>query len=298
LTTFPNYSRTATLVRVASLRTAKSDDWVTLAGLGLAEETEEGFELSEAGRAFDDVANVYRQTADGMEILRHAYLGVPAVQVLMQGLHGRGPVPADGAHYMVARHGLFDPRDREGFGSLLKTLNELGIVAYAKRQATVRLAVPIADEESVEPVVVRLVQRDTPYTNRRHLRETLREAEDYLWWADPHFDKSALEPLSDEADPTRVSAIRILTGSMPSPAEMASHYRPFIEEMANRGITVEIRVVPGPDRDWHDRFIVTKSAVWNTPPTKMVTKGDYSEFTKTDNRPPFDEWWSKANPIS
>ena len=146
----------------------------------------------------------------------------------------------------------------EGFGSLLKTLNELGIVAYAKRQATVRLAVPIADEESVEPVVVRLVQRDTPYSNRRHRRETLREAEAYVWWADPHYDKSALEPLSDEADPTRISAIRILTGSMPSPAEIASHYRPFIDEMANRGITVEIRVVPGPDRDWHDRFIVSK----------------------------------------
>ena len=223
---------------------------------GLGEYIEHGLQLSDSGRAFDDAANVYHDTAAGMDQLRHAYMSLPAVQVLMQGLHGRGAVPASGAHHMVARHHLFDPRDREGFGALLRALNELRVVAYAKRQASVRLVIPIADEESEEPAVVRVVQPDTPFSNRRHLRETLRECEGYLWWADPHFHKSAFEPLSDEADPAKINTIRILTGSRPAPAEIASHYEPFAQEMANRGITVECRVVAPPDREWHDRFIV------------------------------------------
>jgi hypothetical protein len=286
------------MVRQAALGSEIEGDRETLVALGFGEFTADGFRLSDSGRAFDDAANVYRSTADGMDLLRHAYMSLPAVQVLMQGLHGRGAVPADGAHHMVARHHLFDPRDREGFGALLRALNELRVIAYAKRQGSVRLVVPIADEESEEPVVVRVVQTDTPFSNRRHLRETLRECEGYIWWADPHFHKSGFEPLADEAEPARIDAIRILTGSRPTPAEIASHYEPFIEEMANRGINVECRVVAPPDREWHDRFIVGRNVVWNSPPINTVTKGDYSEFTKTDNRPPFEEWWSKGTPVN
>lgn len=265
---------------------------------GFGERVAGGFQLTRAGRAFDDAANVYRKTSEGMEFLRHAYLGIPAVQVLIQGLHGNGAVPADGAHYLVTRHGLFDPNDRDAFGSLLRTLNELRVIAYSQKHKTVRLTVPTPDEESDEPVLVRIVAPERPFSNRRHLRETLRECTGYIWWADPHFDKAGLEPLVDEVDGDSVKEIRILTGSIPTPSEVANHYKPFEMEMANVGVEVEVRVVAGPDRDWHDRYIVGKNVVWNAPPIKTVMKGSYSEFKKTDAKPPFDEWWLKGAPIS
>ena len=94
------------------------------------------FRLTDEGRAFDDAANVYSNTAEGIALLREAYLVMPAVQALMQGLHGRGAIPVDGALHMLARHKLFDATKGAAFGSLLWTLNELRVVAYSKKFKT------------------------------------------------------------------------------------------------------------------------------------------------------------------
>ena len=52
------------------------------------------------------------------------------------------------------------------------------------------------------------------------------------------------------------------TSSMPSPAELTGHFRPFVEEMAGRGVHVEVRVVNASDTDWHDRFILAMNGSW------------------------------------
>jgi hypothetical protein len=175
----------------------------------------------------------------------------------------------------------------------------MGIVSYSVKHQTVRLVeiLPDADEQArgISPSV-RIVEPDRPYSNRRHLREVLRECRDFIWWADMHFEKRGLEPLADEADAAKVQEIRVLMVNRPKPGDLAD-YTSFVAEMAKLGITAEFRVVAAPDRDWHDRFIVTKGKAWNVPPLNTIFKGDYSEFTLTQP-PPFETWWAKGTPLA
>lgn len=216
----------------------------------------------------------------------------------MQGLHGREPVLVSGAHHLLVRHGLSEVGEATRFRHFLQVLNDLSIVAYSRKNQTVRIVapLPVTEARAEPPTRLRIVERDRPYSNVRHLRETLRACKDYIWWADPHFSKKGFEPLTDEADATRIKQIRILSG--PAQADDAKgDFRRFRDEMAAAGISVEWRVVETRDRDWHDRFIVTKGTAWNVPPVNSLYKGDYSEIAETQP-PPFNEWWEKGAPIA
>jgi hypothetical protein len=253
------------------------------------------FTLTDVGRAFDDAVNVYGDHDEAKRLFREAYLRMPVTQALMQGLRGRDSVPVTGALHLLARHGLADAQNVSAFRTLLTTLNSMQVVAYSVKQQTVRLVEPLPDSEDNDDAPqpsIRIVEPDRPYSNIRHLRETIRSCRDYIWWADPHFEKRGFEPLMDEADASRIKSIRILSGTRPSSGDLKD-YNAFKTEMAAIGITVEYSVVAPPDREWHDRFIVSRHAAWNVPPLGAVTKGSYSEFTKTAT-PPFESWWKKG----
>lgn len=254
--------------------------------------------LTERGDAFDNAWTVYRDRDTAEQLLREAYLDLPATSALMQGIHGRPPVSTEGALHLLARHRLADTDDATSFRGFLQALNDLNIVAYSRRHQTVRIVAPLPDPEPAEPEqqpAIRIVEPDRPYSNVRHLRETLRSCRDYIWWADPHFEKSGFEPLTDEADAAKIKSIRILSSTRPTTADI-NDYERFKAEMAALGIKVEFRIVGPPDREWHDRFIVTGNAAWNVPPLGAVTKGSYSQFTKTEP-PPFGNWWQKGTPV-
>jgi hypothetical protein len=284
-------------MRRASLGRGRLRDRQLLAQLGFGRfgaEDEYGlspFELTDEGRAFDDAANVYDDEPEARRLLRDAYLRTPATQALMQGLHGRGAVSVYGALHLLARHGLADAANVSEFRAMLSILNAMGVVAYSVKNQTVRILTPVPDDES-PPARIRVVEPERPYSNRRHLRETFRLCRGHVWWADPHFERRGLEPLADEADSTKFQSIRILTGSRPTPADVAEFER-FKEEMRHLGITVEVRVVAPPDRTWHDRYIVTSGKAWNVPPIGVLSKGSYSEFSETAP-PPFEEWWAEG----
>lgn len=177
---------------------------------------------------------------------------------------------------------------------MLSVLNTMGVVSYSVKLQTVRIVAPIPDKDDPAPAL-RVVEPDRPYSNVRHLRETLRACREFIWWADPHFERRGFEPLNDEADATKINSIRILSGTRPSAGDLKDYER-FKEEMAALGIAVEYRIVSLPDREWHDRYIVTSGDAWNVPPLGAVAKGSYSEFSKT-TAPPFDRWWEKGTPI-
>lgn len=254
--------------------------------------------LTERGDAFDRAWTVFGDRDTAEQLLRESYLGLPATNALMQGIHGRPSVAVEGALHLLARHRLADADDATTFRGFLQALNDLGIVAYSRKHQSVRVVAPLPTPEPAEPEqqpAVRIVEPDRPYSNVRHLRETLRACRDFIWWADPHFEKRGFEPLADEADASRVQSIRILSGTRPSPGDV-SDYERFKAELESGGISVEFRVVAPPDREWHDRYIVTRDAAWNVPGLGVITKGSYSEFTKTA-LPPFESWWQKGTPV-
>jgi hypothetical protein len=250
-------------------------------------------EITDAGLAFDDAANVYYKKDEARRLLREAYMRLPVTQALIQGLHGRGPIPVDGALYLLARHGLAHASRPREFRAMLGALNAMGVVAYSPKLQTVRVVSPMPSGDEGDPVPdVRIIEPDRPFSNVRHVREVLRRCRDFIWWADVHFEKRGLELLADEADMLRINEIRVLMVTRPKPTEFAEYQR-FTTEMGNLGITAEIRVVAAPDRDFHDRFIIGKGEAWNVPPLNTVFKGDYSQLARTD-APPFEKWWLKG----
>jgi hypothetical protein len=273
---------------------------LALTNLGLARRKDDDrhvMELTARGVAFYDAWHVYGDRDTATDLLREAFLELPVTQALMQGLHGRGSVPVEGALNLMARYELADPSDPTQFRTLLQALNDVDVIAYSKKQQTVRIVEPMPEQEAPEEQPsLRIVEPDRPYQNVRHLRETLRACKDYIWWADMHFEKRAFEPLGDEADATKVKEIRILSSGRPE-AGTIKDYERFKKEMATLGITVEWRTIPPPDREWHDRYIITRGKAWNVPPVGAIFTGKYSEFTPTA-APPFKDWWQKGAAVS
>jgi hypothetical protein len=112
----------------------------------------------------------------------------------------------------------------------------------------------------------------------------------------PALRQEGVRILTDEADATSISEIRILSGPVQA-GDAANDYKRFRAEMKTLGITAEWRIVQTAERTWHDRFIVTRDKAWNVPPLNTIYKGDYSEFTRTQ-RPPFEDWWVKGAPLA
>lgn len=253
--------------------------------------------MTDAGEAFDLAWSVYRDRAEAERLLRRAYLQLDETSALMQGLHGRKGVRVDGALHLLARHHLADPDDVSAFRSYLQALNDTGIVAYSKKLQTVRVLAPMpAEDDTTPPPKIRVVERERPFSNVLHLRETLRACRGHIWWADAQFSRKGLEPLLHEADANRISEIRIVSGPARVGPDAEKDFRRFAEEMTNIGITAEWRVVDKADQDFHDRFIVSKDRAWNVPPIDTLYIGDYSEISET-TAPPFEKWWAKGKKL-
>jgi hypothetical protein len=250
-------------------------------------------ELTERGMAFDDAVNIYGDRDQGAAILRDAYLGLPATQVLMQGLHGRGPVRVEGALHLLVRHDIALPGEETRLRRFLQVLNDLDIVAYSNKLQTVRIVatMPVQEEPSEPKPSVRVIEKARPYSNIRHMRETLRECKEYIWWVDPHFEMRGLELLADEADVTHIKEIKILSGGRPE-GKHVEEFKRFKEEMKKLGIDAEWRMVEKPDVEFHNRFVVTKDKAWDLPPIAALYTGKYSQISETTPPPPFGQWFA------
>jgi hypothetical protein len=279
------------LVQKAGFGDELSDsDTAVLDALGFIENGD----LTAAGRAYEEASLIYNDLEAAATLFRDALLGLAETQALLQGIQGRGPVSFAGAHHLMARHGLIDRGDATSFRSYLSVLNGAGIVSYSNKNQTVRGLAPV---RAADEATLRVVEPERPYSNVLALREILRASDGYIWWAEVHMDRKVLEPLSYEADGSRIDAIRLLSGQTEATADLLSDLKRFCAEMRHRSITVEWRVLDKRDVDWHDRFIVAKNQVWNVPPTNTLFKGDYSELSRTSQRPPFETWWAKATPL-
>ena len=102
----------------------------------------------------------------------------------------------------------------------------------------------------------------------------------------------------DELDPSKVIELRIISGAAESVLSAKSYrdYLRFQEEMATKDIAVEWRV--DGTREWHDRWLVDSSKVYNVPPVNSLFANQYSEILASDERPPVDEWWKRSTPRS
>jgi hypothetical protein len=112
---------------------------------------------------------------------------------------------------------------------------------------------------------------------------------------DPNFERRGLELLVDEADASKITEIKILSGGRPDRRDVEA-FKQFKAEMTNLGIAAEWRMVEKPDVEWHDRYVLTGGKTWNVTPISTLFTGKHSQITDA-TPPPFDTWWSGATPV-
>lgn len=258
-----------------------------------------GTELTAAGLALFKLAWVLRNTADAERALAQALRVLTPLQVIEQELRGLGPVPEEGVLDLLKQHrAVADDVTIADIRKVMRWLNTNEVLVYSQRMKTVRSLAPAPDAPLAGEIraIAGMVSPKTPYLNVVRLRRVLRSLEGVVWWADAHFGARALEELAEELDPTRATAVRIVSGdgeTVLTPRSL-SDFRRFQAEVAGRGLSADWRVDSRETRDWHDRWIADDKGAWNVPPVNTLFKNDYSEIVPVTERPPFEDWWTRG----
>lgn len=127
----------------------------------------------------------------------------------------------------------------------------------------------------------------------------IRACEKDLLWVAKHFSKKGLEPLSDEVTGDRFTSVRILCGPSNVTHKMRYDFERFKEEMENRHVDAELRVMTDQKHldKLHDRWLLSDGNSWNVPPVNSLYRNQEAELHKVTEDISFEEWWDDAADI-
>jgi hypothetical protein len=249
--------------------------------------------VSEAGERYLDSKFIY-EDGEHDDILRHEVLNLKELRELCQSFYGQRTDREKVERFFKSKT---DVSDSTEVGRILNLLNALDIVSYSKKTGSVRFTE--ADQVEQEDQDSYRVTHRTPYSNIKRLRRALRGCEGDLMWVAKHFPKKGLEPLSDEMTGDRFDSVRVLCGPDNVTHRMRSDFERFRDEMGNRGVDAELRVMT--DRDHldklHDRWILSDGASWNVPPVNSLYRNQEAELHKVTEEVSFEDWWDDAGDI-
>ncbi len=235
-------------------------------------------------------------------ILTQALKKYEPTQAICQLLWGRPGLRRVNLYELLAFEDYVDTRavGEEDIGSFLMLLNQCGIIRFSKKTNAVTVSFNPRTESSAKSLT-RFLSPETPFSNLRNLWETIRSCNGFVHWFDKHFPPKGLETLHDESDGSKIREVKILTGIQNYPVleKLSRDFREFRDELRTRNIMSELRVICDKRllNNIHDRWIISENVCYNIPPVNSMLKGQYSELKQTANRPPFNEWWSKAQDI-
>lgn len=256
-------------------------------------------ELSELGREYYKSKFILNDDKLATEFLSGALKRFLPTQAICQLLWGRPNLNKQSVYRLLVLEEYINSKEfkEQDLGGFLMLLNQCNILKYNKKSSAITVLYNPRTSEDVE-ISTKFLSPETPYSNVRNLREILRNSTEFVHWFDKHFSLKGLEPLHDEADGTKINEIKILSGITSGRVNdrLRDDFIRFRDEMKTRQITVELRILCNKDilNDIHDRWIVSKNSAFNIPPIDTIFQGQYSEMKQTENRPPFEEWWSKG----
>lgn len=142
----------------------------------------------------------------------------------------------------------------------------------------------------------------TPFTNMQRIYELVSNLDAHtLRLMDKDLDSKGLIFLL-RLDPSKVKNVRILIGKLRLSPAFKEECKAFRDEMDNRGISAEFRILDDKDvREVHDRYLISDSAAYNTPPWNIIHRklGDVKQIQDLmSKRMLFDKYWSRATDIS
>lgn len=142
---------------------------------------------------------------------------------------------------------------------------------------------------------------DSPYTNLNRIEELIKGLKGFVQLLDKDLSAEALRFLC-QIDASAVKEIFILGGRSHLGTDLKERCKAFKNEMRNRGIVVEIRVLDAKDaQEIHDRYLISDGVAYNTPPWNVIHKklGDIKYIPNFwFKRSIFNKYWSRATDIS
>lgn len=152
-----------------------------------------------------------------------------------------------------------------------------------------------------------LISPDTPFSNELAIRKVIGSCKEYVYWVDKYFSRKGLEYLVASL-PDKVKNIKILVdatslldkNSNKMKDDLKTDFMNFKVEMKNKDVSCELRVIVDNKirSEIHDRWIITKNAVFNVPSPDIIARGQYSEIKETRAKLPFDKWWGASVDIT
>jgi len=136
----------------------------------------------------------------------------------------------------------------------------------------------------------------TPYTNVRIIRNAIETCRGNLYWIDKYFAVSHLDILMDATAKANLEKVKILISLKYADIKMRDNFKRFKEEMENKGIHSEMRVVIDSKiyGQYHDRWLISNNINYNLMSVDVAKRGQYAELKPTENKPPVDVWWEKS----
>lgn len=252
--------------------------------------------LTERGKDYYKSRFILRDKKMWNQILKDALKIFYPTQAICQLLWGRPNLNKQSVYRLLVLEEHINSKEfrEQDIGGFLMLLNRCNILKYNKKSGEITILYnPRKGEET--KISTKFLSPETPYSNVRNLKEILRKSEGFVYWFDKHFSLKGLEPLHDEANGTKITEIKILSGITSGRVnkKFKDEFIRFREEMKTRQIHAELRILcnKGILNGIHDRWIISKNVVYNIPPVDTIFQGQYAEMKKTDNRPPFEEWW-------
>lgn len=249
--------------------------------------------VSDVGMRYLDSKFIYDRD-DHADILRHEVLNLKEIRELCQSFYGQQTEREKVERFFRTKTDVSDSRE---VGRILNLLNSLNIVSYSKRTGSVQFN-EVDQVEKQDQDSYRVTHR-TPYSNIKRLRRAIRTCEGDLLWVAKHFSKKGLEPLSDEVTGDRFTSARVLCGPDNVTHKTRSDFERFEEEMGNRGVDAELRVMTNGEHlgKLHDRYILSDGSSWNVPPVNSLYRNQEADLHKVTEDISFDEWWHDAADI-
>lgn len=254
-------------------------------------------ELTEIGKKFYTELFVYNDET-AYSILADSLKKTEPVQLICQILWGRKNLTKNNIYNLLLVEKMIDEKFKEDdLGSFLSMLNKCKILNYSKKSGTFEIL--YNPKNNLEKPTTLFLSPDTPYSNMKALRETIRTCRRFIWWFDKHFSTKGLEPLSDELNGNIIDNIRLLSGIANLNDKLKNDFQRFEKEMLKRGIKVELRVIYNKEllNIIHDRWIISENVCYNLPPINTIYQGQYAEIKLTKNIPPFENWWISSHDI-
>lgn len=252
--------------------------------------------LTELGKDYYKSRFILGDKKMGRQILKETLKKFYPTQAICQLLWGRPNLNKQSVYRLLVLEEYINSKEfrEQDLGGFLMLLNQCNILKYNKKSSGITILYNPRTSEDPK-ISTKFLSPETPYSNVRNLKEILRNSEGFVYWFDKHFSLKGLEPLHDEADGAKITDIKILSGITSGRVnkKLRDEFIRFREEMETRQIHAELRILCNKEilNGIHDRWIMSKNSVFNIPPVDTIFQGQCSEMKKTDNRPPFEEWW-------